>query len=178
MQLTLLCPSKGMKFFPISSLPVVSSNTKAYLSHEPSIQGRNTHISALPDKPFFQVASSSLHPQCNQEAVGKATQLSAQQRSPSVSLAHCSSSVGLFSFTSVSTISWGLGKPGQQLQPFCRKGHLLLSYQLRDDVQPLRKADIIPSMWHLHSTLQCSYVNVRQLGDIIQVLSTHLKPRG
>ena len=35
---------------------------------------------------------------------------------------------------------------------------------------PLRKADIISSMWHLHSALEHSYVNVRQSGDIVQIL--------
>lgn len=73
-----------------------------------------------------------------------------------------------FPFAAVPTLSWGPQKRGQTAAAFCRKGHLLIACQVRDNVHPLRKADIISSAWHLHSALEHSYVNVQQSGMLFK----------
>lgn len=73
--------------------------------------------------PHLCSARQALLPGCIQ-FFASLTQSGGSEKSnsaPSASLAHCSSSVGLFSFTSVSTISWGLGKPGQTAATLLQK---------------------------------------------------------
>lgn len=91
-------------------------------------------------------------------------------------LTPCSSSTlqiwRIFSFAAVSTLSRGSGKEGQTAAAFLQKRAFAAYLSAEGQCPaPLRQADSISSVWHLHSALElCSYVNVRQSGDIVQIL--------
>lgn len=97
-------------------------------------------------------------------------------------LTSCSSSPlqiwRLFPFAAVPPLSWGPQKQGQTAAAFCRKGHLLIACQVRDNVHPPEEGRhhlICVTFAQCFGTQLCKCTAIR---DVVQILQTYPKPRG
>lgn len=133
---------------------------------------RNPHTSAVPDKPFLQAATSFFCSQPNQEAEGKRT-LSSQVRNilhiaNPLLLLHVANLKDLLLCSCFHSLLRAREARADSCSLSAEKGICCSLVSWGTTSRPLRKADIISSVWHLHSALEHSYVNVRQSGILFK----------
>lgn len=172
----LLCPARG------TELLHYLATIYGFNQHVGLPEPRAQHLSETP--PHLCHAGQALPPSCLQllsfsaqpRNRRKALRAVGWEASSTTLLTPCSSSTlqiwRIFSFAAVSTLSRGPGKEGQTAAAFLQKRAFAACLSAEGQCPaPLRQADSISSVWHLHSALElCSYVNVRQSGDIVQIL--------
>lgn len=174
-------PHPARSSFTTLPPPMASSNPWTYLSLKASSEWeiptplpRQTNPSSkLPPAPFVL-----LHTKRQREE--ELTALS--PKAPSTLLTSCSSSPlqiwRFFSFAAIPTLSWGPQKQGQTAAAFCRKGHLLIACQLRDNVHPPEEGRyhlLCVTFAQCFGTQLCKCTAIRA---IVQILQTHPKPWG
>lgn len=170
--------ARGMSSFTTLPPPMAASNPWTYLkaSSEWEISTplpQQTSPSSKPSAPFILLQTKR---QREEELRALNSEAS------STLLTSCSSSPlqiwRFLSFAAGPTLSWGPQKEGQTAAAFCRKGHLLIACQVRDNVHPPEEGRhhlICVTFAQCFGTQLCKCTAIR---DVVQILQTYPKPRG